>query len=113
MYEKRHHALASRTVYYRRLGKSFLAGFLFLTLSLFGGVLGYKYICHLGWADSLLNASMILGGMGPVNIIENTVGKLFSSFYAIYSGVAFLGAFAVIIAPVIHRAMHQFHLEDK
>lgn len=112
-YEKRRHSLAPVNVFYRRLGKSILFSSSFLVFSLGIGVLGYKYICHMGWVDSLLNASMILGGMGPVNPIDNDAGKIFASFYAIYSGVAFLGAFAVIIAPIFHRFMHRFHLDDE
>jgi hypothetical protein len=113
LYEKRHHALASRSVFFRRLGNSMLIASVFLGFSLGLGILGYRFFCHLGWIDSLLNASMILGGMGPVDPIGNNAGKIFASLYAIYSGVAFLGAFAIIIAPVLHRFMHWFHLNDK
>jgi len=112
-YEKKKHALAPRKVFYRRLLKSTLTGLLFLFISLLIGVVGYRVFCGLPWMDSLLNASMILGGMGPVNTIETNGGKIFASAYALYGGVAFLGIFAVIIAPVIHRFLHRFHLEDK
>lgn len=113
LYEKRRHSLAPLPVFYRRLVKCFILSLVFLLFSLAIGVLGYKYLCHMGWVDSLLNASMILGGMGPVNPIENDAGKIFASLYAIYSGVAFLGAFAILIAPIFHRFLHRFHLDDE
>ena len=89
-----------------------LSGFLFLLFSLGIGILGYHVWGDLPWIDSLLNASMILGGMGPVDPIHSDSGKIFSSVYAIYSGVAFLGAFAVIITPVLHRFLHQLNLSE-
>ena len=86
---------------------------LFLGFSLLLGILGYHYICELDWIDSLVNASMILGGMGPVDAIKNSGGKIFTSFYAIYSGVSFLTAFSIIIAPAFHRLIHKFHLSEE
>jgi hypothetical protein len=79
--------------------------------SLFMGVLGYHLFENLSWIDSLVNASMILGGMGPVNELHTSAGKLFASFYALYSGIIFLVSVAVIIAPLYHRFLHHFHLE--
>jgi hypothetical protein len=81
--------------------------------SLLVGVVGYHVLEGLSWVDALLNASMILGGMGPVNAIHTTAGKLFASFYAIYSGLIFLVVAGVLLAPVIHRFMHHFHLETE
>ncbi len=75
------------------------------------GVLGYHLIAGLSWLDALLNASMILTGMGPVNEIATAAGKLFASFYALFSGVAFLTIVAVLLAPAVHRFLHRFHLE--
>jgi hypothetical protein len=79
--------------------------------SLFLGVLGYHFICGLGWVDALLNSSMILTGMGPVNEITGTAGKLFASAYALFSGVAFLTIVAVLLSPLAHRLLHRLHLE--
>ncbi len=84
-----------------------------LMFSLFMGMVGYHFLDNLSWVDSLLDASMILTGMGPVHEMTNTASKLFASFYALYSGVAFLTTIAVFLAPVIHRFMHRFHLEEK
>lgn len=85
---------------------------IFLSVSLSLGVLGYHYICGLSWVDALLDASMILAGMGPVSAISNDAGKYFASAYAIFSGVAFLTTFSIIIAPVLHRIMHRLHLNE-
>jgi hypothetical protein len=79
--------------------------------SLFLGMLGYHFLESLSWIDSLVNASMILGGMGPVNELHTNAGKLFASFYALYSGIIFLVVVAVILAPLYHRFLHRFHLE--
>jgi hypothetical protein len=76
------------------------------------GVSGYFAFAGLGFVVALLNASMILTGMGPVNPMTDNPAKLFASFYAIYSGVAFLSVIGVFIAPVVHRFMHKIHLED-
>lgn len=110
--EKKHHALAPRNVYYKRLFFSGLLAFGFLSLSLIIGILGYHHLGELTWIDSLVNASMILGGMGPVDPIHTKSGKIFTSIYAIYSGVSFLTAFSILIAPALHRLMHKFHLSD-
>jgi len=81
-----------------------------LSLSLGLGTIGYKVFGHLAWIDALLNASMILTGMGPVDRLETTGGKLFSSFYALFSGIAFLTFAGVLFAPVYHRFLHKLHL---
>ena len=75
------------------------------------GVYGYHHFGGLSWLDALLNASMILSGMGPVNELRTTAAKLFASFYALFSGVAFITTAGVLFAPVIHRFFHKFHLE--
>jgi hypothetical protein len=81
--------------------------------SLLIGVLGYHIFENLAWIDALVNAAMILGGMGPVNELRTDAGKLFASFYALYSGIIFLIAVGVIMAPLYHRFLHRFHLETK
>lgn len=95
----------------RNLLKNFLLATLLLFISLAIGTLGYMYFFYLGWIDGLLNASMILTGMGPVNVAHTDGAKLFASFYALYSGIAFLTSVAVIFAPVLHRFLHKFHLD--
>ena len=77
------------------------------------GVVGYHYLGDLPWIDALLNASMILGGMGPVDLINSSAGKLFASFYALFSGLLFIGVASLLIAPFVHRVMHRMHLDDE
>ena len=74
-------------------------------------MLGYHYFESLTWVDALLNASMILGGMGPVNPLQTNPGKIFASFYALYSGIILLASVGVLAAPLFHRVLHRFHLE--
>jgi len=83
---------------------------LFLAASLGLGVLGYHWLRGLGWVDAVLNASMILTGMGPVSPMPTDAAKLFASAYAVFSGVAFLTTFSILIAPVLHRVLHRLHL---
>ena len=88
---------------------------LIVLISLGVGILGYHIFEGLNFIDSLLNASMILGGMGPVNEVKTDAGKIFASFYALFSGIVFLVIAGVIFAPIFHRFLHKFHLnlEDK
>lgn len=112
MYERRHEALLPRRLFLRRLGRSFAASLAIVLLSLLIGSFGYHVFGDLPWIDALLNASMILTGMGPVDSMTSTGGKLFASFYALYSGIAFLTMMAVLLAPVVHRFMHKFHFAE-
>ncbi len=109
-YEHKSQPLAKKSVFYKRLLNSFLLSFLFILFSLSLGVFGYYAIAGLGWIDSLLNASMILTGMGPVNQMPNNASKIFASAYSIYSGVAFLSSIAVFLSPALHRLMHRLHM---
>ncbi len=76
------------------------------------GVAGYHWLAGLNWVDSLLNASMILGGMGPVDTLTNVAAKLFASFYALFSGLLFIAGMSIILVPVIHRILHKFHMDE-
>jgi len=108
--------LAPVKVYYRRLWKNVLFGLGIMFVCLLIGVLGYKFtIPELDWYDSLLNASMILSGMGPMidpGIKLSDTAKVFASIYALFSGVAFIGTIGILIAPIAHRFFHKLHLED-
>ena len=112
MYEHKSAPLLSRWEFYQRLARSFGASLAIVAFSLGLGTAGYHWFGGLSWIDSLLNAAMILTGMGPVNTLTTTSGKLFATFYALYSGIAFLTMMAVIASPVVHRFIHKFHLED-
>lgn len=87
------------------------AALLAIAVSLAAGTVGYHALGDLAWVDAFENASMILGGMGPVDPITRTSGKLFASFYALYSGVVFLVVAGLLFTPVLHRLLHHFHLE--
>jgi hypothetical protein len=76
------------------------------------GILGYHCLEGLSWLDSFLNASMILGGMGPVNELHSPAAKLFAGFYALFSGLFFVGIVSIIIFPIAHRFLHILHLDD-
>ena len=110
-FEHRTQPLLPRALFYRRLISFSFAALIMILFSLGIGVLGYRYLEGLSWLDALLNASMILGGMGPVNEIHSTSGKLFASFYALFSGIAFLAIAGTLIAPIAHRFLHRIHLE--
>ena len=77
------------------------------------GVLGYHHLGGLPWIDALVNASMILGGMGPVDPIASDAGKYFASFYALFSGLLFIGAASIAMAPFVHRIMHKLHVDEE
>lgn len=113
MFETKSDPLLSRGQFLLRMARSFAATLVVILVSLTLGSLGYRYFAGLTWVDALLNASMILTGMGPVDQMTTTGGKLFASFYALYSGIAFLSLMAIILAPLIHRLLHKFHLDDE
>jgi hypothetical protein len=112
MYEHHTAPLLTWPQFLRRLGRHSLAAAAIIVMSLGVGVLGYHGLEGLSWLDALLNASMILGGMGPVDVLHTESGKLFASFYALYSGVAFLVTAGVMVAPVAHRLLHRLHLVE-
>lgn len=97
----------------RRLIRYTFFSFLLIGTSLGIGVLGYHYINHLRWIDALLNASMILTGMGPIDPMKNDAAKLFASFYSIFSGVVFLSTVAVFLSPIVHRFLHKLHVDEE
>jgi hypothetical protein len=113
MFEHREEALLTRAQFARRLLGSFGVTLLIAGGSLAVGTTGYHIWGELGWLDSFYNASMILTGMGPVDPMTTARGKLFASFYALYSGIAFLSMAAVIVAPIGHRILHKFHLAEE
>ena len=113
MYEHKNQKLVPMGTFYQRVLKNILLALMIMVICLLIGVLGYHYTAGIGWLDSLHNASMILSGMGPVVIITTNGGKLFSSFYAIFSGVVFITNIGIILAPAIHRLFHSLHLQEK
>jgi hypothetical protein len=113
--ERRTEPLLPFAAFLRRLGRSVLVGLAIVLGSLGLGVLGYHWSGHLGWLDSLYNASMILGGMGPVDdrgLRIPPAEKWFASAYALFAGMALLVVVGVMFAPLFHRFLHHFHLVE-
>jgi hypothetical protein len=111
--EGKYQPLAPLRVFYSRVAKAFLATLGVVALSLAFGASGYHYFGGLTWLDALLNASMILTGMGPVNPMETDEGKIFAIVYCLYSGIAFLSLVAILMAPIYHRFLHRFNLDEE
>ena len=112
MFEHRSQPLLPHRRYVARLARHLGVASAIIAGSLGIGMLGYRGLEGFSWVDSLLNASMILGGMGPVNELRTAGGKVFASFYSLFAGIVFLVAAAVLIAPAVHRLMHRLHMED-
>lgn len=96
-----------------RLAHSGIIAFALIAVSLFIGMVGYHILEGLSWIDAFLDASMLLGGMGPVNTPVTFGGKLFAGLYALYCGLAVILVASVILAPVAHRILHRFHMESR
>ncbi len=110
-YEGSKQKLAPLSVFARRLISAVGVACGVIGIVLFIGVAGYHWFDDLNWTDSLLEASMILGGMGPVNPIKTTSAKLFASAYALFSGLVFIGIMGIVLTPIAHRLLHKFHVE--
>jgi hypothetical protein len=111
VYEHRTHPLLPRAKFLQRLATHVGIAMVVVAGSLIAGMAGYWYFEGLSWLDAFLNAAMLLGGMGPVESPSTPGGKLFAGCYALYAGMVVLAAVAIILAPVLHRWMHHFHLE--
>lgn len=112
MYESRTEPLLSRRDFAVRLARHGGISLVLIFGSLLLGAAGYHVTEGLSWLDAVLNAAMILTGMGPVSPLRHVSGKIFASFYALYSGVAFLAIAGLLVAPVAHRLLHHLHLEE-
>jgi hypothetical protein len=112
-FERRSEELAPISIYVQRIIASLgiAAGLILVALSV--GLIGYHFLAGFNFVDSLLEASMILGGMGPVRDLPNDAAKVFASIYALFSGVIFIALMGIILAPVAHRVMHKFHIDEK
>ncbi len=112
MYEHRSDRLLPfRAFVGRFLGHAVIAAAV-IAGSLLIGMLGYEHFEGQPAVDAFLNAAMLLGGMGPVAPLVTTSGKLFAGAYALYSGIVFLVSVGILLAPVLHRVLHRFHLEE-
>ena len=112
-YERRADELAPRTVYFKRLLGSLVVALAVIVVALLIGIAGYHYLAGFNWIDSLLEASMILGGMGPVNPLPSDEAKIFVAIYALFSGLVVLALMGIMLSPVVHRVLHKFHVDEK
>ena len=113
MFEHHTQPILPRKDFFARLMKFALTAVILIAVSWLIGIVGYRILEGMTWVDATLNAAMILGGMGPVNQLNTNGGKIFASLYALFSGVVFLISIGVILAPIIHRLFHKFHLQNK
>jgi len=113
MYERHNQPLLPRRQFFRRWARHGVLAAVALVVSLAIGTSGFHWLARQSWLDAFLNAAMLLGGMGPVGNFEPPVGKVFAALYALYAGIVFLGASAVLLAPVVHRVLHKLHLSEQ
>ena len=113
MYERTSQPLLKPRAFMRRAAGHLLAAVIVIVLADALGTLGYHLLAGLGWVDAFLNASMILGGMGPVDRLDSSAAKVFAALYALFSGLLFIAVVAVILAPWAHRLLHTFHVEGR
>ena len=113
MFERKHEKLAPISVFVRRMAASVVMAGLLIAVALFIGITGYHWIAEFDRVDSFLEASMILGGMGPVNLLATTGAKIFASLYALFSGLVFIAIMGIVLAPVTHRMLHKFHIDEE
>lgn len=112
MFEHRSKPLLPRRQFYVRLARSAGIALLLVVFALGIGMAGYRTFEPMSWVDAFVNAAMILSGMGPVSSLQTDGGKIFAGCYALFSGLAFLTSLGIIFAPVFHRFLHKFHLEE-
>jgi len=112
-FERKRQPLASRRVFAKRLGGSLALSATLIGLSLLGGMAGYHHFEKMSWIDAFVNAAMILSGMGPIGNLQTWNGKAFAGLYALYSGLMLILAMGIVIAPIVHRVLHRFNLEDE
>jgi len=110
-YENNSQKLVPFRVFAGRLAKHVALACCVSAVALLIGIAGYHWVAGLDWVDSLLEASMILGGMGPVNPIRTTGAKIFASGYALFSGLVLIGIMGIVLTPVVHRVLHEFHVD--
>jgi len=112
MYERYDQPMISRSAFALRLAKHFVLTMGILAAWLVVGIAGYGWFAHLDLVDAFLNASMIAGGMGPVDVLTDDAAKIFAGIYAIVSGVVIIGASGIVLAPVVHRVLHALNLDE-
>ncbi|MFA6357288.1 MAG: hypothetical protein WCY09_01270 [Candidatus Omnitrophota bacterium] len=113
MFEHKHQKVAPVHVFIKRLVLYIGVAIVLILAALCIGIIGYRYVAGLTWIDALLNASMILGGMGPVDKLTQPAAKIFASAYALFSGLIFIAVMSIILTPIVHRILHKFHVDEE
>jgi hypothetical protein len=113
VFENRRDPILPTRIFIRRLLVCLGLALAIIAVALGIGVAGYHFIARLPWIDALLNASMILTGMGPVDVLRSNAAKVFASFYALFSGVVFISLMGLLLSPIAHRVLHKFHVSDE
>jgi hypothetical protein len=113
MFERKHEKIAPIPVFVRRLAASVAIAGILAIVALFIGIAGYHWIAGLKWVDALLDASMILGEMGPVTSLTTNAAKVFASAYALFSGLVFIAVMGIVLSPIVHRILHKFHVDER
>ena len=112
MFERKHEKLIPLSAFAKRMLGAVGLALVLIGPALLIGIAGYHWIDNLDWIDSLVEASMILGGMGPVNPLRNDAAKVFASVYALFSGLVLIGVMGIVLTPITHRLLHKFHAEE-
>lgn len=114
MYEPHHRKPLSRGKFAVRMLRHLVVAMAAILLSLLAGMAGFHHFEQMTWLDSFVNASMLLGGMGPMKTEGlSTGGKYFAGMYALYSGLVFIAVMGLMVAPIFHRVLHIFHWEQQ
>ena len=111
IFEHHKQPLVAQDVFLQRVGKCIWVALLLLVGTIFMGACVYHFVEGFSWVDAVLNAVMIMTGLGLVDTVHTTIGKLFTTFYAVITAIVFYMVLAIIFAPLIHRFLHEFHLE--
>jgi len=109
MYESRRDRPLPLGRFFERLARHFGAVLILFAISLAIGMAGYIRFEGLAWRDAFLNSAMLLGGMGPVNAPQTSMGKLFAGAYALFAGLVFIFSAGILLAPLLHRLFHTLH----
>ena len=112
-YEHRLTPVISRQRFVQRMIRHIAVAIVLISIAWAIGIIGYHVTEHFSWIDATINAAMILGGMGPVDHVNTTAGKLFASFYALFSGIFFIAIAGIVLAPITHRLLHTLHVDER
>lgn len=112
-FEHKNKPVLTRAAFVKRQLMFFFYALLLLSFSLGIGMVGYRWFTGMSWVEAFYNASMILTGMGPIDLMPTDGAKIFAGFYALFSGIVFLSTVAVMFSPIIHRVLHLMHVDEK